>query len=218
MEAAHFLPMVPKGHKCSRLHGHSFFVSVDCLCNEKISDYFHLTNSFSPLLQNLRGCLLNELPGLQNPTSENLARYIFKELQAELPEIFSVTVFETRTAGSTYYGQNKWDCFKDFEFDSAVPSAKNFTGHTYFVRLSIQGQADENAGWILDFADIKEGFKPHYKELDHHLLSESNGQDLSSLNLLSNWIFQKLKPEIPLLHSVTIKENDNFAICLKENS
>src|SRR5437870_3285890 len=84
-EAAHRLPKVPPGHKCGRLHGHSFRVAIHVRgrVDEEsgwVMDFADIKTAFSPLLEQLDHHYLNEVEGLSNPTSENLARWIWQRL------------------------------------------------------------------------------------------------------------------------------------------
>lgn len=107
-EAAHRLPHVPEGHKCARLHGHSFRVQVRVQgdvdpATGMVVDFAELKAAFGPLHEQLDHRYLNEVEGLENPTSENLARWIWSRLIGEL-ELAEVTVRETCTSGVTYRG------------------------------------------------------------------------------------------------------------------
>jgi len=109
-EAAHHLPNVPDGHKCKRLHGHSYRVTVAVegpLSDEMgwVMDFGDIKCAFSPLDDQLDHRYLNEVEGLANPTSENLARWIWTRLQPRLRGLSRVTVRETCTSGSTYRGE-----------------------------------------------------------------------------------------------------------------
>ncbi|HCF99078.1 MAG TPA: 6-carboxytetrahydropterin synthase QueD [Chloroflexi bacterium] len=108
-EAAHRLPNVPNGHKCARLHGHSYrvIVHVSGPVGEQtgwVMDFGDLKAAFCPLEQQLDHYYLNDVPGLENPTSENLARWIWERLTPRLPELSAVTVRETCTSGCIYRG------------------------------------------------------------------------------------------------------------------
>lgn len=108
-EAAHRLPNVPPTHKCYRLHGHSFRVAVHVRgpLDAKLGwvrDFAELTDAFAPLHQVLDHHYLNEVPGLENPTSENLARWVWERLKPGLPDLHRVQVFETCTSGCSYDG------------------------------------------------------------------------------------------------------------------
>lgn len=108
-EAAHFLPFLPDTHKCRRLHGHSFQVeiAVSGTCAPEtgwVMDYGEITQVFKPLLVQLDHEFLNRIPGLENPTSENLAAWIWHRLKPILPQLIEVVVAETCTARCIYRG------------------------------------------------------------------------------------------------------------------
>ena len=108
-EAAHYLPNLPEGHKCRRLHGHSFEVeiAVQGPYDPKlgwVQDFADLKRAFQPLWDQLDHHLLNDIPGLENPTSENLARWIWDQLQPKLPGLVEVIVAETPTSRCVYRG------------------------------------------------------------------------------------------------------------------
>lgn len=106
-EAAHRLPNVPADHKCARLHGHSFQirVSVEGPVGERsgwVMDFADLKAAFRPVHDKLDHRYLNEIPGLENPTSEVLAQWIWRELEATLPGLSEVEVRETCSTGCIY--------------------------------------------------------------------------------------------------------------------
>ncbi len=108
-EAAHRLPNVPPGHKCARLHGHSFRVriTVDGPVGEDsgwVMDFADLSSAFRPIWEQLDHTYLNEIDGLENPTSENLARWIWLKLQPALPQLDEIEIRETCTSGCRYHG------------------------------------------------------------------------------------------------------------------
>jgi 6-pyruvoyltetrahydropterin/6-carboxytetrahydropterin synthase len=109
LEAAHRLPNVPTGHKCARLHGHSFQVSIHVSgpVHPKtgwIMDFADLKTAFAPVFDALDHRYLNDVPGLDNPTSENLARWIWQKLKPSLPALSKIVVEETCTSGCIYLG------------------------------------------------------------------------------------------------------------------
>ncbi len=109
-EAAHRLPKVPPGHKCQRLHGHSFKieVAVSGPVNEETGwflDYDVVDSAFRPLHEILDHHYLNEVPGLENPTSENLARFLWERLRPALPSLERIIVHETCDARCEYEGK-----------------------------------------------------------------------------------------------------------------
>jgi 6-pyruvoyltetrahydropterin/6-carboxytetrahydropterin synthase len=109
IEAAHRLPNVPAGHKCARLHGHSFRIElhvagpVDARAGW-VMDFADVRAAFQPVFDRIDHQLLNEIPGLENPTSENLARWIWRETKPRLPLLAKVVVHETCTSGCIYEG------------------------------------------------------------------------------------------------------------------
>jgi 6-pyruvoyltetrahydropterin/6-carboxytetrahydropterin synthase len=109
IEAAHRLPHVPAGHKCGRLHGHSFRIEVQVTGavgadTGWVIDFADIKAAFSPLERQLDHNYLNDIPGLENPTSENLARWVWERLSPGLPNLSRITVRETCTSGCTYRG------------------------------------------------------------------------------------------------------------------
>ncbi|MFN8923620.1 MAG: 6-carboxytetrahydropterin synthase QueD [Sphingobacteriia bacterium] len=114
-EAAHWLPCFPEGHKCRRMHGHSFVVEVFVqgqMVAEQgyLIDYAEIKAIVKPLIDQLDHYVLNEVgdqlrePLLQNPTSENLAIWFYRQLKPRLPLLHHIRVFETCTSSCTYFG------------------------------------------------------------------------------------------------------------------
>ena len=108
-EAAHLLPHLPKSHKCRRLHGHSFTVEIAVAgpCHPKLGwvmDYADITAAFEPTWARLYHRYLNDLPGLQNPTSEAIAAWIWRRLKPKLPLLTEVVVAETCSARCAFRG------------------------------------------------------------------------------------------------------------------
>ena len=108
-EAAHLLPHLPKSHKCRRLHGHSFKVELALVgeCEPRLGwlmDYAAISEAFKPILQRLDHYYLNEIPGLENPTSENIAAWIWRRLKPRLPLLTEVVVAETCVSRCVFRG------------------------------------------------------------------------------------------------------------------
>ncbi len=108
-EAAHRLPHVPAGHKCGRLHGHSFRVEIHVSgevgeSRGWVMDFAEIKSVFEPLYQQLDHNYLNDSPGLQNPSSEVIAHWILTHLKDALPELRRVVVRETCTSGAVCEG------------------------------------------------------------------------------------------------------------------
>ena len=126
IEAAHRLPNVPAGHKCARLHGHSFRIELHVAGPVDphagwVMDFADVRAAFQPVFDRIDvgglPCwpsepvfdridhqLLNEVPGLENPTSENLAKWIWRETKPRLSLLAKVVVHETCTSGCIYEG------------------------------------------------------------------------------------------------------------------
>ena len=114
IEAAHRLPNVPSGHKCGRLHGHSFQVEIHVRGDIGVEtgwvmDFAYIKGAFHPLFEQLDHHYLNEVEGLSNPTSENLARWVWARLRPQLPGLAKVVVKETCTSGCVYEGDGESD-------------------------------------------------------------------------------------------------------------
>jgi 6-pyruvoyltetrahydropterin/6-carboxytetrahydropterin synthase len=108
-EAAHLLPHAPEGHKCRRLHGHSFRVEVMVQGDVDpaagwLMDYGEIKDRIAPIRLELDHYYLNEIPGLENPTSEMLAAWIWKRLKPRLPSLSRIVVHETCESRCEYEG------------------------------------------------------------------------------------------------------------------
>ncbi len=108
-EAAHRLPNVPPEHKCARLHGHSFLAAIYVRGPVVepagwVIDFADIKATFQPWYDQLDHHYLNEIPGLENPTSENLAKWIWGKVAGKLPGLCRVIVKETCTSGCVYRG------------------------------------------------------------------------------------------------------------------
>lgn len=108
-EAAHRLPNVPTDHKCSRLHGHSYQVQIHVRGSVEdqsgwVIDFGNIKDACKPVIDRLDHYYLNEIEGLENPTSERLAAWIWNELASSLPMMSAVQVRETCTSGCVYRG------------------------------------------------------------------------------------------------------------------
>ena len=108
-EAAHLLPNVPAGHKCGRLHGHSYKIQVHVTGHPDnttgwIMDFSEIKNLTKPIIKELDHYYLNDIPGLENPTSENLALWIWQKLKPLLP-LYKIVICETCTSGCVYQGK-----------------------------------------------------------------------------------------------------------------
>ena len=108
-EAAHWLPTFPEGHKCRRMHGHSFVVEVIVAgevdpAKGYLIDYGQISAAIEPVCDQLDHRLLNEIEGLENPTAEQISRWIFDRLKPNLSLLDKVRVRETCTTACEYCG------------------------------------------------------------------------------------------------------------------
>ncbi|WP_076589392.1 6-carboxytetrahydropterin synthase QueD [Vibrio ostreicida] len=108
----------------------------------------------------------------------------------------------------------KVELYKEFMFEAAhhlphVPEGHKcgrLHGHSFLVRLYVEGEVDPHTGWLIDFSEIKAAFKPIYDQLDHHYLNDIEGLENPTSEVLAKWIWNKLKPALPLLSKVEIRE------------
>ena len=112
------------------------------------------------------------------------------------------------------YKIESMEIFKDFQFEAAhrLPWAPEghkcwrLHGHSYRVRLHVQGSIAVEEGWVVDFADIKEVFRPIHDCLDHRYLNEIAGLENPTCETIATWIWDRLKPALPSLSRITIHE------------
>ena len=110
-DAARRLPNLPKGHKCSRLHGHTFNlrISLEDRINKEtgwVKDFSEIKKVFTPIYDQLDHSYLNNIKGLENPTSENIVIWIWKKLKPSLPVLSSLEIKESSSTGCIYRGED----------------------------------------------------------------------------------------------------------------
>ena len=216
-EAAHQLPNVPEGHQCGRMHGHGFEVILHA--NQDIAgrdlgvDFDYLEAIWAPVQAELHYACLNDIPGLENPTSELLARWVWERIKPALPPLSWVTVYETSTAGCHYDGRH-YRIWKEQRFESSLQllrapegdPRRRLHGHSYLLRLHLTAPLDEVLGWTVDYGDVKALFKPIYAQLDHHRLNELprlRDADPASLAL---WMREEVAGDLPQLDRIDLHE------------
>ena len=111
-DSAHRLPNVPEGQKCARLHAHTYYVTifVQGSVGEEtgwVMDFADIKRAFKPLLEQLDHYYLNDIEGLENPTTENIARWIWDRLKPNLLELCKIVLKETCTSGCVYEGRSQ---------------------------------------------------------------------------------------------------------------
>jgi 6-pyruvoyltetrahydropterin/6-carboxytetrahydropterin synthase len=218
-EAAHKLPNVPAGHPCGKMHGHGFEVILHANQNlqsshlntdmgisfEQIDSYWEALNEL------LDYTCLNDIQGLENPTSEVLAHWIWQKLKPNFSELSWVTVYETHTSGCHYNGK-KYRIWKEQRFESALKLShlaksdkrNKLHGHSYMIRLHLQAELDQVMGWTVDYGDVKQLFNPIYKQLDHQQLDQLAGIKQADNASLLYWIKNKMSDSLPQLDRIDL--------------
>jgi 6-pyruvoyltetrahydropterin/6-carboxytetrahydropterin synthase len=216
-EAAHQLPNVPAGHQCGRMHGHGFEVILhadqDLAGQDMGLDFDRLGAIWAPLEARLNYSCLNDLPGLENPTSERLAHWIWERLKPAMPPLSWVTVYETATAGCHYDGTH-YRIWKEQRFEGALcltpaPAGdprRLLHGHSYLLRLHLTAPLDEVLGWTVDYGDVKTRFKPIYDQLDHHRIDRLPRLSAADPASLACWIRDECTGTIPQLDRIDLYE------------
>ena len=214
-ESAHRLPNVPAGHKCGRMHGHGFAALVRVRCpgsDEAAGAHERIDRAWAPLGGQLDHQCLNALPGLENPTSELLAAWLWRRLQPALQDLERVSVFETASCGACHDG-HAFRIWKDFTLDSAMQCSgmpdsaapARLHGHTYLLRLVLQAPLDTVLGWTIDFGDVKAVFDPVFRRLDHHPLHELP-EGRGGTPAVAQWIVRTAGAKLPALSAVELYE------------
>jgi 6-pyruvoyltetrahydropterin/6-carboxytetrahydropterin synthase len=218
-QSAHRLPHVPLGHKCGRMHGHGFEAVVLASLGEGQASHLaadRLDEHWAPLHHALNYACLNELPGLENPTSEILARWIWNRLSTTVQGLTSIKVYETASCGAHYDG-HAHRIWKDFHVDSALrlrhaPAGHplgRLHGHTWTLRLHLSAPLEELRGWALDFGEVKEKFRPVFKALDHHALHE-HLPDLPDCDpaTVASWVLAQAHAVLPAVDRVDLFDSN----------
>ena len=206
LESAHQLPNVAADHKCSRMHGHGFTVALHHKLPDRDSafNYASIENLWQPIKDKLNFACLNDFKGLENPTSENLCSWIAEKIKADTDSLAAVTVLETPTSGCQYDG-DVHTTWKDFTIDCALESnnsGKYLYGHTYLIRIYVQGDLDPVYGWTVDFGDIKSLFDKHGASLDHYNITREHGINNSAD--LASYLFKALQDSLPKLVRIDV--------------
>lgn len=224
-QSAHQLPNVPQGHKCGRMHGHGFEVILHANQNlgarEIGIDYDHLDELWAPIHAELDHACLNDIAGLQNPTSEVISAWIWNRLKAKLPELSCVTVYETASCGAHFDGSH-YRIWKETTLDSSMQlkrapegdKRRRIHGHTYTLRLHLHAPLDTVMGWTIDFGDVKELFDPIFKRIDHHPLHEIPGLVDSDAATIVRWIRDQAAPLLPQLDRIDLYETRGCGVVL----
>lgn len=187
VHAAHYLPAVPAGHPCRRMHGHSFTIVVHAHTTAE-----SLRRACLPLQRALDRQCLNELPGLRNPTSEQLARWIRERLPGSL-HATGICVLETPDSGC-HYRNGTHRIWKHLRFEAAVRSGAGRYGRGYRLCLHLTAPLDPAMGWTLDYGEIPARFAPVLEALDHRELD----REAADPECLLRRIHAAAAPRLPL--------------------
>ncbi len=224
-ESAHRLPNVRAGHKCGRMHGHGFEVilhaNMDVGAREMGVDYARIDALWAALHEQLDHACLNDIPGLENPTSELISSWIWERLKPQLSELSWVTVYETATSGAHFDGRH-YRIWKEIPLDSALqlrraPAGdrrRRVHGHTYTLRLHLHAPLDQVMGWTMDFGDVKDLFTPVFVRVDHQPLYElADVEDNDALSL-ARWIRTQTQASLPQLDRIDLYETRGCGVIL----
>jgi len=227
-EAAHRLPNVPPGHKCGVMHGHGFEVilrgAASPVGGGMFVDHEGLDAVWAPLRAELDHACLNDIPGLENPTSEMISRWIWERLAPARPQLSLVTVYETAACGAHFDG-GQYRIWKDFSLDSAVQlrraprgdARRRVHGHTYLLRLHLVAPLDRVLGWTVDFGDVKARFTPLFKQLDHQPLHGIEGIGDGDVASVARWIRRSSGNILPQLDRIDLYETRGCGAVLSLN-
>jgi 6-pyruvoyltetrahydropterin/6-carboxytetrahydropterin synthase len=217
-EAAHRLPNVPDGHQCGRMHGHGFEVMLHA--DQSLAGHEHLGIDFDVLAEHWQRLhhdldyrCLNDIRGLETPTSEMLATWIWSRLKPGLPQLSWVTVYETVTAGCHFDGTHH-RIWKETRFEGALRlkhapdnhPTRRLHGHSYVLRLHLLAPLDQVMGWTVDYGDVKRFFDPVYKRLDHHRLDELPDLVDADVAHLLHWIRAQSAEALPQMDRIDLYE------------
>ncbi len=212
-EAAHQLPNVPDGHQCGRLHGHGFQV---VLFAQASSSQAELEAQWQPMQACLDQHYLNDIDGLENPTSEVLAQWLWQRMKPNFADLALIVVQETVTAGCSFDGQHHriWKQ-QDAECAIYIPSQEQALGHSYTVKLHLQAPLDKVMGWTVDYGDVKTLFKPIYQKMDHHCLNDLLGGIEPSAENIALWLKSQLQSVLPQLYRIDLIETPEQGVIIE---
>ncbi len=216
-EAAHRLPQVPEGHPCGRMHGHGFEVILHVEQDVSGADmgmaFERIADLFAPVHAELDHACLNDIAGLENPTSELLAHWLWRRLEPLMPALSWITVYETATAGCHFDGRH-YRIWKELSFESALrltqaPAGdrrRRLHGHSYLLRLHLRAELDQLLGWTVDYGDVKRLFRTVYDRLDHHRLDDLPGATGADPAGLARWIRAQAAPDLPWMDRIDLQQ------------
>jgi len=225
LESAHRLPNVPPGHKCGRMHGHGFqiilHVNQDLGAGHMGVDYDAIDAVWAPIHAELDRACLNDVSGLENPTSEMISAWLWHRLKVTLPQLSWVTVYETASCGANFDGK-RYRIWKEMSLDSSLilhrapegDTRRRIHGHTYTLRLHINADLDAVMGWTIDFGDVKELFAPTFKRIDHQPLHELPGISQPDAASVARWIWSETQTVLPQVDRIDLYERRGCGVIL----
>lgn len=109
-DSAHFLPHVPDGHKCKEIHGHTYrmivYINGELIKDlDWVMDFAEMKKVIAPVIKTIDHKLLNNIPGLENPTCEIIAVWLWNKIKPEIPLLSKIELYETPTSGVVYEGK-----------------------------------------------------------------------------------------------------------------
>jgi 6-pyruvoyltetrahydropterin/6-carboxytetrahydropterin synthase len=184
-------------------------------------DYDHLDALWAPIQAELDHAFLNDIPGLENPTSEMISSWLWARLKPQLPQLSWITVYETGQCGANFDGEN-FRIWKEMTLDSALvlhsaPATdprRRIHGHTYTLRLHLTAPLDQVMGWTVDFGDVKTLFDPIFKRIDHQPLHELPGLAQPDVAHFAEWIKAKAHSILPQLDRIDLYETRGCGVIL----
>ena len=228
-QSAHQLPNVPAGHKCGQLHGHEFEVMIhadqDVRHLDLSIDYDYLDLLWAPLHKVLERRFLNDIEGLENPTSEMIAQWVWSRLKPLLPALSWVTVYETASCGAQFDGAH-FRIWKEMTIDSATrlssapedDARSAIHGHTYTLRLHLHAPLDQVLGWTIDYGDVKGIFAPVIQSIDHHPLHQVPGIEDGGVHSIARYIRRECEQRLPALNRIDVFETRGTGAILSWSS
>jgi len=207
------------------MHGHGFEILLhadqDLGSKPLGTDYDLIDELWAPIDAELNHACLNDVPGLENPTSELIAAWIWNRLKPALPELSWVTVYETAQCGANYDG-NRYRIWKEMTLDSSLAlrrapvddQRRRIHGHTYTLRLHLHAPLDAVMGWTVDFGDVKELFLPVFKRIDHQPLHELPGLEDPDSASIARWIRGEVAGNLPEVDRIDLYETRGCGVIL----
>jgi 6-pyruvoyltetrahydropterin/6-carboxytetrahydropterin synthase len=199
------------------MHGHGFEVILHADQSPHGADagidFEGIAAHWAPLQRELHLACLNDIEGLENPTSEMLCHWLWARLKPGMPALSWITVYETATAGCHYDGSH-YRIWKEMRFESALRLRKapqgdgrrRLHGHSYLLRLHLTAPLDRVLGWTVDYGDVKSLFAPIYARLDHHRLDDLHTLEDPDPGRLALWIRERAAGALPALDRIDVQQ------------